>query len=523
MTEAHTTAPRQGRPTQQAFSGSVIGVLEVVALALMISAGLVGWATGTFTRGYDYDEVLRAHSIWLTSQGLRPYSDFFEVHPPYFVMLSPVVRAFADPVDGLIALRMVAVAGNLFFLGGLVALGTLSLRSDEGRRWAWLATALVAFNPYILDFLVEFRIDGWGYGLVAFSIFHYCRRTRTPLRVIGFGASTALASVLFCPKLVVLAPLIVFVDQIMTFESWRGFVRGLLAYTAGVGGAAAAFLLYLLVNRIGIERMSLMLGRYHAVSNSHAGFRYGLLGQIGLMRPLLALVLAGLTAGAWRCVRRRTAWGPYQPALVIWLLTQAFLVTYPYKQYYAPWFLFATGLIAPLGPFLAGIVKGCRGIIYVLACLVTIHECYQIARFWGATNVATAENELIRWMNHIARPEDRIVGSPPYHPIDRFDTFFLSFNTSDPKGYDSERIFAELPGLRPFVTPERYRAELDAHPPSVVVLKSPVFEVTHPATQRAVLEDYMLRHGYRRARVGVVWFALRPDRFEYAMRNGLLK
>ncbi len=154
---------------------------------------------------------------------------------------------------------------------------------------------------------------------------------------------------------------------------------------------------------------------------------------------------------------------------------------------------------------------------------MTIFGSYPIARFWARAGIGRSENDLIRWMNRVARPEDRVVGSPPYHPIDRLDTFFLSFNTSDRKGFDSERIFAELPGLRPFVTEAHYQAELEAHPPAFVVLQSPVFEVTHPATQKAVLEGFTRQRGYRIARIGVVWFAIRPDRYENARRAGDLE
>jgi hypothetical protein len=224
-----------------------------------------------------------------------------------------------------------------------------------------------------------------------------------------------------------------------------------------------------------------------------------------------------------RLVRRGTAFSPYQAALLLWLLVQSVIVTYPYKQYYAPWFLFASGLVPPLLALLGGAFRGARGAVCLAAFVLIAYGLFPIARFWNATNVASADNALIRWMNRVSAPEDRVVGSPPYHPVDRFDTFFLSFNTSDPKGFDSERIFAALPPLRPFVTRERYRAELEAHPPALVVLGSPVFEVTHPRAQLAVLEDFMRQRGYRYVRVGVVSFALRPDRYEHAVRNGYLR
>ncbi len=509
----------QTEPIDRTPSWTVVGIVEILALVLLIGGGFAAWGVGIVTRGHDYDEVLRAHSIWLTTQGLRPYSDFFEVHPPYFILLSPVVRAFSDPVHALIALRVVTAIGNLVFLGGLVALGARSLPAGAGRRWAWLGVATVVFNPFILDYLVEFRVDGWGYAAIVWSTFLYVQRGSWGNRNIEFGVLTGLASALLAPKMVLLPPMIVLVDLLTKSRTWRGFFREGLAYAAGVGLAAGLFVVYLLANRIGIERLLLLLVRYHAVSNAHASFRYGLLGQVLSLRPLLSLVLAGLMAWAIGCLHRRVLTGPFEPALALWLAAQTLLVSYPYKQYYAPWFLFASAFVPSLGPVFNRL-RGARVIVYLLACAVTIHGSYQIAKFWADTGIGRSENDLIRWMNRMARPEDRVVGSPPYHPIDRFDTFFLSFNTSDRKGFDSERILAELPGLQPFVMEAHYRSELEAHPPAFVVLQSPVFEVTHPATQKAVLEAFIQRKGYRITRVGVVWFAIRPDRYEHARRTG---
>ena len=522
MTATDSRASRQGLPTGSSASRGLVAV-EVAAVALMIGAGIAAWMVGIFTRGYDYDEVLRAHSIWLTTQGLRPYSDFFEVHPPYFVLLTPLLRAFPDPVDTLRALRLSAALGHLAFLGGLITLAIRSLPRDTERRWAWLGVAVVAFNPYLLDFLVEFRVDGWGHAFIVGSILLYVGQPAGMTRSFTFGVLTGMTSALLSPKMVLLPPLIVLMDGILKFSSRRGFFRAGAAYGLGVAVAAILFLSYLAANGISLERIILLLGRYHAVSNRHAGFRYGLLGQIVALRPQLLLSVAGLAS--WSVGRLRSGkWtSPYEPAVALWLVSQMLLVTYPYKQYYAPWFLFASGFTASLGPILATVLGRAKICVFICACVVTIHGAAQIASFWAATGVAQAENDLIRWMNQVARPEDRVVGSPPYHPIRRYDTFFLSFNTTDPGGFDSERIFGELPALRPFINADHYRAELEAHPPAFVVLRSPVFEVKYPVIQRTILEDYLRRQGYRTVRVGVVWFAVRPDRFEFARLNGLLK
>jgi hypothetical protein len=63
---------------------SLAAVAECGMLALLIASGALVWGIGIAHRSYDYDEVQRAHSVWLVSQGLSPYTGFFEVHPPYF-------------------------------------------------------------------------------------------------------------------------------------------------------------------------------------------------------------------------------------------------------------------------------------------------------------------------------------------------------------------------------------------------------------------------------------------------------
>jgi hypothetical protein len=456
--------------------------------------------------------------VW---RGLRPYADFVEVHPPYFVLLTPLARTLGDPVDLLRALRLTAAAGNLVFLTGLAALASRGAHSAGGRVGVWLVVAFVAARPVIVDFLVEFRIDGWGYGLIVWGVAWYVRRRDNgPAPPLVFGAVTAFVSVLLAPKAVILAPLVVLFDQWARVESWRRRVRAGVAYGGGVVLAALGFRLYLLANGIPLDRTVLMLGRYHAVSNAHAGFGFGLLGVIAKRPILTAPIVAGGLAWCVRCARWRRIERPEAGAVLVWLAVQALAVTYPYKQYYAPWFLFGSLLVPSLGPVARFAWKRAGRIVLVAACVLTAQGDSRTARDWQRAALAGAEERLIRWMDQVAAPSDRVVGSPPFHPINRRDTFFLSLNTSDPKGFDSEHIFATLPALAPLVTPTRYRAELEAHPPAVIVLKSPVFDVTRPTVQRTVLEAYAREHGYHVVQARVATVAVRPDRAAYAARNG---
>src|SRR5262245_37915961 len=81
-------ATRAERVGAELVSGSMLAVLMVISAQC--------WMIGVLNCAYEYDEVARAHWVWLSSQGLRPYQDFFENHPPYQYLLLPVARVVED-------------------------------------------------------------------------------------------------------------------------------------------------------------------------------------------------------------------------------------------------------------------------------------------------------------------------------------------------------------------------------------------------------------------------------------------
>jgi hypothetical protein len=117
----------------------------------------------------------------------------------------------------------------------------------------------------------------------------------------------------------------------------------------------------------------------------------------------------------------------------------------------------------------------------------------------------------------------QFVGPPPAHPIGRRDVFFLWFNTSDPNGYDSERILEGLPPYRPLVSPEQNEAALRAFPPAFVILDAGPFAAPYPEGQWRALLDFLPRHGYRVVRLGGLRLALRPDRYRGLRGEGLFE
>ncbi len=497
---------------------------QIVALVLMIACGLLAWAAGLCWLGYDHDEVMRAHSIWLTAQGLSPYRDFLDCHPPYFAILAPILRG--NPVDAcatLWMLRLQSAAGNLLFLGGLAALGASSVTS--GRLWGLLGLAAVALHPTILVFLVEFRIDGWGYALATWSIYRFRRRRPRVYREFELGLLTGTSTLLLCPKLALLAPLIIVFDQFVSWKSVQSCVRAGAAYLAGAGVACGLFALYLAWQGIDFDRTYKMVVRYNAIHNANAGYRFRLLHSIVNNKSLFWVILAGVIS--WAVSRFRQGSGSradaYLPALAVWLGIQAFLVAYPFKQYYAPWFLFASIFLVFLGRGVSDLLGRAAVVVFLTVCIVTALVDLGAAQSLLTTDEAATHRMLIRWMNNVTRPEDRVVASPPLHPIDRYDTFFLWFNTFDPSWFDAERILERIPLFQGYNSPGRFRKELEDHPPAIVVLSGDWRLTPHTPGQQAALTDFLGQYRYHAVAVGPAWFALRPDRFEQARSVGLLE
>src|SRR5207247_1499587 len=119
----------------------------------------------------------------------------------------------------------------------------------------------------------------------------------------------------------------------------------------------------------------------------------------------------------------------YPAALGLWLLIQALLVAYPYKQYYAPWFLFAFPFVILLGRSLDALWRPLGALAFVAACGTMLVGALGTAQLWLRYSPARGQCATIRALNILAGPDDRVVAPPPVHPIMRHDVFFLWFNT----------------------------------------------------------------------------------------------
>ncbi len=79
------------RPIEQPTRGEWPVATVVILAALILMTLRIG------SQRIDPDELAHLHSAWLWLQGLEPYIDFFEHHPPfYWLLLRPVVSWFSE-------------------------------------------------------------------------------------------------------------------------------------------------------------------------------------------------------------------------------------------------------------------------------------------------------------------------------------------------------------------------------------------------------------------------------------------
>lgn len=117
---------------------------------------LLGRLTLGLNRYFDVDEYAHLHYAYNYSQGLSPYTDFFYIFPPFFlIILSPLWVLFSNPITVLIEARILIF---IFFLLLLIMVYFLS-RLTHSRGVSLWGVILLAFLPIPYDKLLEVRPD----------------------------------------------------------------------------------------------------------------------------------------------------------------------------------------------------------------------------------------------------------------------------------------------------------------------------------------------------------------------------
>lgn len=486
-----------------------VRILIGAGLAMQLIAGGWAWSVALLERGYNYDELLRTHSLWMTSQGMVPYDDFFECHPPYFQLLSWLIAIRGESPETLTLLRVFASIGSLLFLASLWT--TIRGFSPDHGPIIAIGLLAIAFDPYVLAFLLEFRVDAWAYAALGWSVWGLERKK---MGVGTFGATTTFASLLLCPKLLLLAPLIILGRAFAAPARSAEWASLTARYGAGVILSVLAFLGLIWSLGINLHHWFELAFAYHRDFNSQTEFGFGLATELPRHMVPLTLVVGGTVVRLGVLLGRRERPSALEIGVALFLMIQPIVVGYPWMQYVAPWYLWGS-VFAGLG--LATVERRFPWIAAALALALVGHSTYlgqSQARSYGRMRLASGQRLMFDMLLRVTKPGDYVYCFPHCHPLFRRDVSYGWFDTHDRTGYATERLMKNRGDLAIRFTPSAYAAELARHPPSLVAL-GPEGEVKYflPG-QNNVVKQYVNQAPFELARVGDFLVLVRPDRLK---------
>ncbi|MBI4678201.1 MAG: hypothetical protein HY748_11520 [Elusimicrobia bacterium] len=315
-------------PTDQPASSRLAIVLAglfllAAGLYLMQAAGLLP---------LDYDEYEHAHSAWAVSQGLVPYEDFHQVHPPFFwFAFSPVMRLIPQDFESLLTLRRLEAVVSLAVLGLLLAAVGSELGGLGGTAAAAAALAVMFLQPSTVQAMAEFRIGRFSLALTLMGVIVLGRGRDGPAPwkrwlASGFMFSVAAA---FDSKRILLPAAAVLVHLAVSRRLGPRACGKLLA-AVGCGAAAGIGLMacWALLQGVDLGRMTEQVFIYNGMVMREFSQQVSLAGEIleHARRQYLIVgvfLLCGMAA-----------------------LGQTVFVAYPFKQYVAPVYLAWAGPMA---------------------------------------------------------------------------------------------------------------------------------------------------------------------------------
>jgi hypothetical protein len=473
-------------------------------LAVPLATALLAWTSGVFQTGFDYDEVMQAHSIWLIAQGLVPYRDFFECHPPLaWYPFVPVLALLPDGPEMLFGLRLLSVLGNAAWITALFA-AVRAARPGLSAEWLVVSGAIAASHPMTVYVGAQFRPDAWVWAAAFAALARAIRRHAGFRRAAELGAAGSLCA-LALPKLALLVPAYVAIDLAQRVRHARPVVaRELAGYAVGIAAGIAIAVGFLLA--VGVDpRVAWDLSvAYHAYIAAHYGWTHGLWHEVSTDHPSLAVAAAGLLAWVTWLRRERQAPHPFELAVLATCALQLWLVPFPYVQYSAPIFVLSAIFAPYCGEWAAELAaRRPHAPRAILACACAIAAGLAVrplAAIWVSGGGAARHNTFQHAVLELAPPDEPIAVPPPFHPIARKDAFYGLIHTWMPSELTTEETLRRLalPHRERVGTPA-YRRELEQSRPAVVLFTGER-ETWYSPEQSAAIADYLGDHAndYRR-------------------------
>ncbi|MEP6653004.1 MAG: hypothetical protein ABJA82_06570 [Myxococcales bacterium] len=471
-------------------------VVDALCVVLM-AAGIWAWSTGIVRRAFDYDEYEHAHVIWLIKSGLRPFYDFFECHPPFlWYPLAGVLGITGDSYNILYIFRAITGLGHILSLVAICKNVALSLKNLgvsllRPHQTFILAVCVIAGQPAILEYLLEFRLDAWPQFILLISIWRYRRAADvTAFRpALTFGL-LATAAMLCSPKLLLFLASFVVLNLAVS----RDRVTRALGMAAGAAGTtllSIGILLLLRLNPLLVFRFSIT---YHQMLNSLGGFGPGLLNSVRTMPGLLWLVAFGIVAWAavlFKAGRARLTSAAFEISVLIFLAAQLKVVTTPYKQYYGPWFLLAALCFLPYIEASLNRLKPMRAVICALAVLCAWANIMESQRRLGTVDGAGRDIAVREQLELLVPPKVRVVAPAEVRPIFRRDALYHIATSFARTAYDTTLIMEELKiqPMSSYFSEEAYLRQMDQTRPGLVLDRG-----GYTSRQKAAVDTYLRLH-----------------------------
>jgi hypothetical protein len=472
-------------------------------LAVPLAAALLAWSGGLLGRAFDYDEVMQAHAIWQIAQGLVPFRDFFECHPPFlWYPFVPALTLLPEGPELLFGLRMLSALGFAAWLAALFA-AARAARPELRAEWWFAAAAIAACSPPVVDLAVQFRPDVWIWAAAFAALARAISAPSGFRRAAELGVAGSLCS-LALPKLAPLFPAFVLID-LARGPLWRSaeFAREIAGYAIGISSGMALAVGFVLAMGIDPREAWDLSVRYHGHVAAHTGFAHNLWSEVIATRAPLAVALAGLVAWAAWLFAQRSAPTSLELAVLATLAIQLAFVPFPYVQYAAPVFVLAAIFLAYLGAWAERAAARWRPAPHAaLACAAAIAIALvagPLASGWRSQDAARLA-EVQRVVLQLAPEESRIVVPPPFHPVSRRDAFYALIQTWLPSGLTTEATLRHLALPHAERLGESaYRRELEASRPAVVLFTGRP-EFFYSPEQAAAIDGYLRAHAndYRR-------------------------
>jgi hypothetical protein len=282
-----------------------------------------------------------------------------------------------------------------------------------------------------------------------------------------------------------------------------GQLRRILPFALAIGlGFSMAFLVgALLLVSIGasLDDAWRMVVIYNGMAENARPFGFGMLGML-LENPVwFAYGLAGLVGCTILFLHQRRSPGPLIVTMGIFLVTDLFMTTKPYKQYAVSWLLLAACLQARLlPPFIARLRLPIQAVL-ALGVLAIVGIGFAQTEIEGPDDSGmdrATQDRVMRWFSQNVPPDGFVVSGFYVHPVFWRDSFFKTvYDTAPGYGDGLEEFIPRLTTV-PFAEhfqPAGYEKDLELRPPAAIVLNNDLNK-EYTRDQVQALNAYLDRH-----------------------------